>query len=289
METCKKYNYKELVNPKVYYDENAKHMIVQSDSSDYKNYINQMEFTIDKYRTLFFENTSNSKSEFVSNDTNKPTFNFKDDDSVEITDGKAKLTLDNDDIKLEEIDNIYGLPEYTISDISTTLKDELSTVLDIINVIDRAINHLKANGDIDSKDILDSLTIQPRILCLLSEGSKEDKIIKLHKLKFYYEGMRDEFLKQAINLYNEINDTNIQSYKENGLKGKCYDDNGYLVAIDGKPVDGADLLLYKNTQNGFKKAKKVTDEYIEMLNYTDKIMKEIQQMNRELSDNTHSI
>lgn len=286
----KKYEYKELVNPKVYYDENAKHMVVQSDSGDYENYINQMEFTIDKYRTLFFENTSNSKTEFVGDGIHKhKIFDFKDDNSIEITDSKSKLTVEDDNIKLENIDNIYGLPEYTISDISTILKDDLSSVLDIINVIDRIIDHLTDNEVIDSKDILDSLTVQPRIIYLLSKGCNEDKILKLNKLKFYYEGMRDEFLKQAINLYNEINNTNIQSYKENDLKGKCYDADGYLVAIDGKPVDGADLLLYRDTQNGFKKAKKVTDEYIEMLNYTDKIMKEIQQMNKELSDNTHSI
>lgn len=132
--------------------------------------------------------------------------------------------------------NIYDIPTYSSYDMKYVKRD-LSKVLDIIETIHCVINNLENDGFIKSNNILDAIQVQPRIIYLTNSGTNEEKIIKLNELKLYYEGLRDEYLKEVARLYEDQINSSIETYKNTNFKGKCYDSYEYLIAIDGEIIE----------------------------------------------------
>lgn len=156
---------------------------------------------------------------------------------------------------------IYDIPTYSIYDMSK-LKKDLSKVLDIIETINRVINNLENDGSIKSSNILDAIQVQPRIIYITNSGTNEEKIIKLNELKLYYEGLRDEYLKEVARAYEENTHHIIESIKDIDIK-RCYDGFDYLIAIDGKPVEDSDTVYTDNVvEIGENKYKKLTNSTV---------------------------
>lgn len=128
----------------------------------------------------------------------------------------------------------YDIPTYSSYEY---VKRDLSKVLDIIETINCVINNLENEGSIKSNNILDAIQVQPRIIYLTNSGTSQEKIIKLNELKSYYEGLRDEYLKEVARLYEDQINSSIETYKNTNFKGKCYDSYEYLIAIDGEIIE----------------------------------------------------
>lgn len=144
----KERGYKKLTNSTVWYDENTKNMIITSDCELSKNYITQIKTTLNNGQILYVpKQTYGVLIDNKIHDGTKVIFDFKEDNSVEISDGKSKLTISGKEISYEDIDNTYKqvkeAMDFTLREMEKGFK-KAQTVRDkYINTLKYADNIMK--------------------------------------------------------------------------------------------------------------------------------------------------
>lgn len=140
--------YKKLTNSIVWYDKNTKAIIIISDCEFSKNHIQQIETTFNNGQILYVpKQTYGVLIDNKIHDGTKVIFDFKEDNSVKISDGKSKLTISGKEISYEDIDNTYKqvkeAMDFTLREIEKGFK-KAQTVRDkYINTLKYADNIIK--------------------------------------------------------------------------------------------------------------------------------------------------